>query len=107
MPYTYDELSKMTVNELRKIADTIEHEELKGHSTMHKEKLLPILCKVLGVDMSAHHKATLSNKGKIKSEIRQLKVERDKAISTKDKEKLRAVRKRIHQLKKILRRTIV
>ncbi len=107
MPYTYDELSKMTVNELRKIADTIEHDELRGHSTMHKDKLLPILCKVLGVDISVHHRAQLSNKGKIKAEIRQLKVERDQAIAAKDKEKLREVRKRIHQLKKILRRAIV
>ncbi|RCK72623.1 MAG: hypothetical protein IGBAC_0434 [Ignavibacteriae bacterium] len=107
MPYTYDELSKMTVNELRKIADTIEHDDLKGHSTMHKDKLLPILCKVLGVDIAAHHRAALSNKGKIKAEIRQLKVERDQAIAAKDKEKLHAVRKRIHQLKKILRRAIV
>ncbi len=106
MPYTYDELSKMTVVELRKIADTIEHDDLKGHSTMHKDKLLPILCKVLGVDMSVHHRASLSNKGKIKAEIRQLKVQRDQAIASKDKEKLRGVRKRIHQLKKILRRSI-
>lgn len=107
MPYTYDELSKMTVAELRKIADNIDHEDLKGHSTMHKDKLLPILCKVLGVDMSVHHRAALSNKGKIKAEIRQLKAQRDQAIAAKDKEKLRAVRKRIHQLKKILRRSIV
>lgn len=107
MAYTYEELSKMTVIELRKIADGIEHDELKGHSTMHKDKLLPILCKVLGVDMKVHRRAMLSNKSQIKAEIRQLKVQRDQAIQTHDKKKLKEIREKIHRLKKILRKAVV
>jgi len=41
MAHTYEELSKMTAIQLRVIADGIEDERLKGHSTMHKEQLLP------------------------------------------------------------------
>jgi hypothetical protein len=48
MAHTYEDLHKMTAVQLRQIADGIEDEQLKGHSTMHKEQLLPLLCKALG-----------------------------------------------------------
>ena len=63
MSYTYEQLNKMTVVELRKIADGIEHEATKGHSTMHKEKLLPALCIALGIEAHAHHEAKGVEKG--------------------------------------------
>jgi len=35
MTYTYEQLSRMNVADLRVIADGIEHEAVKGHLTMH------------------------------------------------------------------------
>jgi hypothetical protein len=107
MSYTYEELSKMTVADLRKIADGIEHEATKGHSTMHKEKLLPALCIALGVEAHAHHEAKGIDKGKIKLHIRSLKKEREAALQSHDAAKLKEVRMEIKKLKKNLRKAIV
>lgn len=107
MSYTYEELSKMTVADLRKIADGIEHEATKGHSTMHKEKLLPALCIALGIEGHAHHEAKGVDKGQIKLHIRSLKKERAAALSSHDAAKLKAVRMEIKKLKKTLRKAIV
>lgn len=107
MAYTYEQLSKMTVADLRKIADGIEHEATKGHSTMHKEKLLPALCIALGIESHAHHEAKGVDKSKIKLEIRALKKEREEALGSHNSEKLRDVRSKLHDLKKKLRKAIV
>ena len=107
MSYTYEQLSKMTVNELRLIADGIEHDATKGHSTMHKEKLLPALCQALGIEAHAHHEVKGINKTKIKMEIRALKKERATAMQNKDGVKLHDVREKIHQLKRELRKHII
>jgi len=103
MSYTYEQLSKMTVAELRHIADEMENEDLKGHNTMHKDKLLPILCHVLGVEGHVHHEIKGVNKTKIKKEIRALKVERASALDTHNPAKLHEVREKIHHLKRLLR----
>jgi len=107
MSYTYEQLSKMTVVELRQIADGIEHEATKGHSTMHKDKLLPALCLALGIEAHAHHEVKGINKAKIKIEIRALKKERTTAMQNKDSVKLHEVREKIHRLKRELRKHIV
>lgn len=106
MAHTYDELHKMTVAQLRTIADGVEDESLKGHSTMHKDHLLPILCKALGVEIPHHHVAS-SSKGEIKAKIRALKKDRIVAIEEKDYKKLEAVRDEIHKLKRDLRKAMV
>lgn len=108
MSYTYEELSKMNVTELRKIADGIDHEATKGHSTMHKDKLLPAMCIALGIDTHVHHHVVGAiNKTKIKSEIKQLKVKRSAAIEAKDYKQLKEIRDKIHKLKHTLRKSIV
>ena len=108
MPYTYEELSKMTVTELRKIADDIEHEATKGHSTMHKEKLLPALCTALGIEAHMHHYVVGKiDKTKVKQEIRSLKVQRAAALQAHDGTKLHEIREQIHRLKRLLRKSIV
>jgi len=104
MPYTYEQLSKMTVAELRTIADGIEHDATKGHSTMHKEKLLPALCVALGIEAHAHHYVVGVDKAKLKTQIREMKVKRAEAIQKKDYAELHAVREKIHQLKRFLRK---
>jgi protein-arginine kinase activator protein McsA len=106
MAHTYDELHKMTVTQLRAIADGLDDETLKGHLTMHKDHLLPILCKALGVEIPHHHVAS-SNKGEIKAKIRALKKDRSDALEKKDHKKLEAVRDEIHKLKRDLRKAMV
>ena len=108
MAHTYEELSKMTAVQLRVIADGMieENESLKGHSTMHKEQLLPLLCKALGVEIPHHHVAS-KNKTEVKAKIRALKKERDAAESSKDHKKLESIRGEIHKLKRQLRKEMV
>jgi hypothetical protein len=107
MAYSYEQLSNMTVIELRKIADGVEHEATKGHSTMHKEKLLPALCLALGIEAHAHHEVKGLNKAKIKLEIRALKKEREDALQTHNSDKLKDVREKIRSLKRKLRKAII
>jgi cysteinyl-tRNA synthetase len=107
MAYSYEELSKMTVVELRKIADGIDHEATKGHSTMHKEQLLPAMCKALGIDMHVHHKVVGVDKASIKLEIHKLKRERAAAIEKKDYKQLKQIRHKIHHLKRDIRKATI
>jgi protein-arginine kinase activator protein McsA len=107
MAYTYEQLSKMTVVELRQIADGIDHEALRGHSTMHKEKLLPALCRALGIEAHVHHEVKGINKAELKMKIRALKKERESAIQAKDYAKLSEIRHQIKRLKKTIRKSLV
>ncbi len=107
MAYTYEQLSKMTVTDLRKIADGIQNETLKGHLVMHKDQLLPTLCKVMGIEAHAHHHAVGIDKSALKAQIRQLKAERSAATGKKDYAQLKAIRHQIHDLKRKIRRSIV
>jgi len=106
MAYTYEQLSKMTVIELRKIADGIDHEAVHGHITMHKEKLVPALCKALGIEGHVHHQAKIAGKSSMKLEIRSLKKKRSEAIASKDYAQLHEIRRHIHDLKVKLRASI-
>jgi protein-arginine kinase activator protein McsA len=106
MVYTYDQLSKMTAAELRAIATGLEREELRGVSTMHKEKLLPLLCRALGVEIP-HHRVVGVDKTSIKQKIRALKRQRDEAIRMKKREELERIRDEIHRLRRELRKHLV
>ena len=107
MAYTYEELYKKTVAELRDIAAGIEDDRLQGHTQMHKEQILPLLCQVLGIETHAHHEVVGIDKPKIKAQIRELKARRDAALEPPDHDELKRVRRRIHQLKGRLRRATV
>jgi len=106
MAYTYEELNKMTVSELRKIADGIDHEAVHGHITMHKEKLVPAICVALGIDSHIHHQAKIAGKSSMKLEIRNLTKERSAALASKDYAQLQDIRQHIHDLKVKLRASI-
>ena len=94
MAHTYEELKGKTVVELREIArDTVQ-----GASQMNKEHLLPALCQALGLEMREHTTVTGIDKDTIKSQIRDLKTERDRALDTHDHLKLKAIRRQIHHL---------
>lgn len=107
MAYTYEQLHKMTVTELRTIADTVQNETLKGHLVMHKEQLLPALCKVLGIEAHAHHEAKGIDKGALKLEIRKLKSERAATALQHDYKHLKEIRRQIHDLKRKIRKSLM
>ncbi len=106
MAYTYDELSKKNIAELRKIAEGIDHEAVHGFLTMHKEKLVPAICHALGIEAHKHHEAKGLNKSQVKLEIRALKKKRDAALTAKQSEEYRKILREIHHLKNRLRQAV-
>jgi hypothetical protein len=107
MAYTYEQLHAMNVIQLRDIAKEIEHEAVKGFTTMHKEKLIPALCTALGIEGHAHHHALGIDKAKLKSGIKVLKKQREELIAKHDSKSLKGVRKQIKHLKKKIRKATV
>ena len=107
--YTYEELKKKPVAELREIAAGIQHEAVQGYTQMNKDHLLPAICKALGIDMHAHHEVVGIDKTAVKGRIRELKKKRDEilASSDRDRSQLKGVLRQIHDLKRQIRRAIV
>ena len=99
--HTYEQLRDMKVQQLRDIAKDLGSPELEGYSTMHKEQLLPLLCKVLHIP--THHIAAGQAKAKMKADIRQLRQKRDEAQSAGRRDELAGLRRQIHVLKHKLR----
>lgn len=106
MAYSYEELKKKTVAELRDIAAGIQHDAVQGHTQMHKADLLAALCKALSLEMHEHHVAKVVEKTAIKGQIRQIKRKRDEALAAHDHTQLKQVRREIHRLKRQLRKAI-
>lgn len=107
MAHTYEELKHKTVAELREIAAGIEHEAVKGYSQLNKDHLLTALCAALGIDAHVHHEVVGIDKAQVKGKIRDLKKQRDEALAAKDNTKLRGILRRIHDLKRGMRRAMV
>lgn len=105
--YTYDELKHMNVKDLRDIAAGLDDEAVQGYTQMNKDHLLESLCHALNIDMFVHHEVVGVDKARIKREIRRLKKKRDRLIREKDKKELKNVRRRIHDLKRKLRKAMV
>ena len=107
MAYTYEELSNKTVAQLREIATGIDHDAVRGYTTMHKEDLLRGLCDALGIEAHEHHDVVGVNKTRIKRRIRALKKQRDAALAAHDSAELKSVRRQIHRLKRRIRKATV
>lgn len=107
MTHTYEELHAMTVAQLREVAKDMDNEELRGYSSMHKEDLLKVLCQALGIEAHVTHQVVGLDKAKVKSEIRQLKQQRQPAIDSGDHKELKRIRRQIHRLKRQIRRATV
>ena len=107
MPHTFEELKKKTVAELRNIAGEMEHEAVQGYTQMNKEHLLKAICTALDIDMYEHHVARDAHKTEIKGQIKDLKKKRDVAMAAHKKDELRLIRRKIHHLKRVLRRAAV
>ena len=107
MEQTYEELSKMTVAQLREIAKGLDHPTLRGYTQLNKAHLLPAVCEALGVETQEHHEVVGLNKPQIKLKIKALKRDRNKALEGRDHKQLKAVRRQIHGLKRKLRKATV
>jgi hypothetical protein len=107
MAYTYDELKAKTIAELRDIAAGIEHEAVKGYTQLHKDQLLPALCKALGIEAHVHHHVVGIDKTAIKTKIHALKKQRDEILASKDHTPLKPLLRQIHSLKRRIRRATV
>ena len=106
MAYTYNQLKGMKVAELREIAAGIENDAVKGYTQLNKEHLLAALCEALDIDTHTRHKtkAAGSEKAAIKSKMKELKKKRDAALEAHDHDQLKAVRRELHSLRRILRK---
>ena len=109
MAQTYEELKKKTVEDLREIAKGLDHEAVKGFTQMNKEHLLPALCKALGVDMHKHphHEPVGIDKAKLKARMRALKAEKEKALASRDRARVKAIRREHHRMNRRIRAATV
>ena len=99
--HKFAELKIMTVAKLREIAQGLQSPDLEGYSTMHKDHLLPILCKVLNIP--THHIAHGAEKTRLKGVIRKLETKREEVLKAHDYARLAVLRRQIHVLKHKLR----
>lgn len=107
MAFTHHELKHKTLAELRDIAKDIEHEAVQGYTQLNKEHLVVALCKALGVEMHEHHDVVGIDKAAIKTRIRELKQRRTSVLAAHDHTQLKAVRRRIHRLKRQIHKATV
>jgi hypothetical protein len=103
MPHTYEELKKMTLANLREIAKELDHEAVQGYTQMNKERLLPAVCRALGIDAHEHHVAVGEQKFAARARMHELKALREQAAVAHDHERLKAIRREYHHLNHSLR----
>ena len=104
MDYTYADLKKKNVADLREIAKA---EGIQGYSQLNKEHLLEKICSELNIDMHVHHEVVGVDKRAIKQKIKDLKKKRDELIAAKNYDELAKVRRQIKRMKNRLRRAMV
>lgn len=107
MAYTHQELKHKTLAELREIAKDIEHEAVQGYTQLNKEHLVIALCKALNIDIHEHHEVVGIDKAAIKSRIKELKKQRDTALTAHDRAQLKRARRSIHRLKRRIHKATV
>ncbi|MCS6805101.1 MAG: hypothetical protein RMM98_17260 [Acidobacteriota bacterium] len=107
MAYTYEELKKKTLAELRDIAAGVDHEAVRGYTQLNKDHLLKALCTALHIDMHVHHQVVGVNKAEIKARIRELKKKRDEALMAHDHKQLKLIRRQIHRYKRQIHKATV
>ena len=103
---TFEQLKHKTVAELRDMAKGIEHEAVQGYTQMNKEHLLVGLSKALGIQHE-HHAVVGVDKSSIKARIRELKTQREAALTAHDHAQLKVVRRSIHRLKRRIHKATV
>src|ERR671912_1070411 len=103
---TYEQLKHKTVAELREMAKGIEHEAVQGYTQMNKDHLIVALSKALGIQHE-HHAVVGVDKSSIKARIRELKTQREAALTAHDHAQLKVVRRSIHRLKRRIHKATV
>ena len=106
MAYTFGELKHKTLAELREIAKGTDGELVQGYTQMNKEHLVVALAKALGIQHE-HHDVVGIDKASIKTRIKQLKTQREAALSAHDHTQLKIVRRTIHRLKRRIHKATV
>ena len=107
MAHTYEELKHKTLAELREIAKGEgDREVVQGYTQMNKEHLVAALAKALGIQHE-HHEVIGIDKGSIKARIKQLKTQREAALSAHDHAQLKVVRRTIRRLKRRIHKATV
>ena len=99
----WHDLEKMTVPQLREDA----HEKgLKGVHGMNKAILVEELAKMLGIEKPHEEmaEAAVDSKSELKSQIHELKAERNQLIESHDHKGLKVVRRKIHGLKRQIKK---
>jgi len=107
MPHSFEELRVKTIAQLREIAAGIQHEAVQGYTQLNKDHLLLAICKALNIDMHVQHHASGINKSELKAQLKILKVQRDEALSAHDHSRLKTVRRRMHAIKRQIKRATV
>src|SRR6185503_11389566 len=103
---TYEQLKHKTLADLRDIAKGIEHEAVQGYTQLNKQHLIVALAKALGIQHE-HHDVIGVDKSEIKARIRELKTQREAAITAHDRAQLKVVRRTIHRLKRRINKATV
>jgi hypothetical protein len=102
MAYTLEELKAKTIQDLREIAQGVQNQDaVQGYSQMNKEHLLPALARALGIH--EHHDVTGIDKVSIKAKMRQLRQQREAAVTAHEGVKLKSVRRQLHRLNRKIR----
>jgi len=104
--YTYHELSKKTVAELREIAAGIDHPAVRGYTQKRKAEVLASICEALDIDTHEHHQVVGIDRGAVRREIREWKARRDAALEAGDHAQLKFTRTKIRRLKRKIRRAL-
>jgi hypothetical protein len=104
--YTFEELSKKNVTQLREIAEGVQHEAVQGLKTMHKDDLVKALCTAFGIEARAKKQVIGIDKAAVKGQIKELKTKRSAALEAHDHAALKKARRKIHRLKRKMRRSI-
>lgn len=102
----YHTLEKMTVTHLREEAKKF---DVKGVTAMKKEELIDFLVEKLGVEKPVRkHRAPKAgvplDKKAIKKKLVALREERVKARAEADRKRAALLRRRIHSLKRLMRK---
>src|SRR5215211_3044039 len=103
---TYEQLRHKTLAELREMAQGSGNEIVQGYTQMNKEHLVAALATALGIQHE-HHSVVGIDKSSIKARIRELKTQREAAISAHDRAQLKTVRRTIHRLKRQIHKATV
>jgi len=106
MAHTIEELKHKTLADLREIAKGSDHEAVQGYTQMNKQHLVAALAKALGIQHE-HHDVIGVDKAGIKARIRELKTQREAALTAHDHAQLKVVRRTIHRLKRRINKATV